>query len=125
MTRAATNDGSERVQAAAASAQDRACNESAKEAQKEEPARASFVPPRNGRSDEAACRGNDGDREQKRNQMCRSERPHIATSGPSFVGRFPDPITGFGRAASSVIDCDQSEHEALAAQSLPVRECLG
>ena len=53
------------------------------EAQKEEPACASLVPPHNSRCDESTCRRNNGYRKEQRNQMCRSERPHIATSGPS------------------------------------------
>ena len=42
-----------------------------------------LLPPHNSRCDESTCRRNDGYREEQRNQMCRSERPHIATSGPS------------------------------------------
>jgi hypothetical protein len=66
-------------------AHDGARHQSTHEPQKEEPACASFVPPRNSRCDESTNRADDGDGDEQKHQLCRSERPHIATSGPSFA----------------------------------------
>ena len=95
----AAGESSERVQGVTPSAQYRARHQSTDEAEKEGPTCASLLPPHNSLCDKSAYRRNRGDREKQSNQMCRSERPHIATSGPSSGRPLADPTTVFAGSA--------------------------
>jgi hypothetical protein len=113
-------DGPQRFEASPA--EHRTGEQSAAEANNQIPARASLALARHRRCNESARCGDGGDCKQS-NQVCRYERPQVATSGPSSnVGRSPDPTTVFSGSVSSVIVRDRSEHELLAAVSDEIGE---